>query len=101
LGKGGWKAKYDGKEIFLGDISATFYGMASRAGQIAMKGKKVHTSEGIERILPVTYTIGSWVENMVDYLRSAMSYTNSRTLDDFRNSDVVLVSRNTRDSVNK
>lgn len=101
LGKGGWKAKYDGKEIFLGDISATFYGMASRAGQIAMKGKKVHTSEGIERILPVTYTIGSWVENMVDYLRSAMSYTNSRTLDDFRNSDVVLVSRNTCDSVNK
>lgn len=101
LEKGGWKAKYDGKEIFLGDISATFYGMASRAGQIAMKGKKVHTSEGIERRLPVTYTMGSWVNNMIDYLRSAMSYTNSRTLDDFRNSDVVLVSKNTLESVNK
>ena len=101
LENGGWKAKYDGKEIFLGDISATFYGMASRAGQIAMKGKKVHTSEGIERRLPVTYTMGSWVNNMIDYLRSAMSYTNSKTLDDLRNAEIVLVSKNTLESVNK
>ena len=75
--------------------------MASKAGQIAMKGKKVHTSEGIEKTLPVTYTIGTWVENMIDYLRSAMSYTNSRTLDDLRQAEVVIVSNNTYHSVNK
>ena len=85
----------------IGEIKAKFYGMASKAGQIAMKGKKVHTSEGIEKMFDVTYTMGTWVENMTDYLRSAMSYTNSRNLDEFRQADVVLISQNTYNSVNK
>ena len=85
----------------IGRLEAKFYGMASKAGQIAMKGKKVHTSEGIEKTLPVTYTIATWVENMTDYLRSAMSYTNSRTLEDLKNAEVVIVSNNTYNSVNK
>jgi len=85
----------------IGDLNAKFYGMASKSGQIAMKGKKVHTSEGIEKILPVTYTMGTWVENFTDYIRSAMSYTNSRTLDDLREANVVVVSQNTYLSVNK
>ena len=85
----------------IGDLDAKFYGMASRAGQIAMKGKKVHTSEGIEKTLHVTYPMGTWVENMTDYLRSAMSYTNSRTLDELRQANVILDSQNTYNSVNK
>lgn len=98
----GWKGTFDGKEVFLGDIIAVFYGMASRAGQIAMKGEKTHTSEGIEKRLPVLYTMKTWVENMTDYLRSAMSYTGSRTLDDFRNNaKVIVISKNTYESVNK
>lgn len=98
----GWKGTFDGKEVFLGDITAVFYGMASRAGQIAMKGEKTHTSEGIEKRLPVLYTMKTWVENMTDYLRSAMSYTGSRTLDDFRNNaKVIVISKNTYESVNK
>ena len=98
----GWKGTFDGKEVFLGDITAVFYGMASRAGQIAMKGEKNHTSEGIEKRLPVLYTMKTWVENMTDYLRSAMSYTGSRTLDDFRNNaKVIVISKNTYESVNK
>jgi IMP dehydrogenase/GMP reductase len=100
------KMKVEGREVEkynhnIGALQAKFYGMASKAGQIAMKGKKVHTSEGIEKTLPVTYTIGTWVENMIDYLRSAMSYTNSRTLDDLRQAEVVIVSNNTYNSVNK
>ena len=66
-----------------------------------MKGKKVHTSEGIEKMLPVIYTIGTWVENMTDYLRSAMSYTNSRTLDDLKKSEIVVISQSTYNSINK
>ena len=85
----------------IGILEAKFYGMASKAGQIAMKGKKVHTSEGIEKTLPVTYTIATWVENMIDYLRSAMSYTNSRTLEELKKAEVVIVSNNTYNSVNK
>ena len=85
----------------IGPIYAKFYGMASRAGQIAMKGKKVHTSEGIEKMLEVTYTIKTWVENMTDYLQSAMSYTNSRTIDELKQASVVIVSMNTYNSINK
>lgn len=85
----------------IGPLEAKFYGMASRAGQVAMKGKKVHTSEGIEKTLPVKYTMATWVENMTDYLRSAMSYTGSRTLDELKNADVVVISKNTYESVNK
>lgn len=100
------KMKNDGRNVkkenhTIGNIQARFYGMASKAGQIAMKGKKVHTSEGIEKTLPVTYTMSTWVENMTDYLRSAMSYTNSRTLDELREAQVVLISQNTYNSINK
>ena len=85
----------------IGTIYAKFYGMASKAGQIAMKGKKVHTSEGIEKTLEVTYKMSTWVENFTDYMRSAMSYTNSKNLDDFRKSNVVVISNNTYNSINK
>jgi len=87
----------------IGRLEAKFYGMASKAGQIAMKGKKVHTSEGIEKTLPVTYTIATWVENMTDYLRSAMSYTNCRNLKEFKpnNVDCVIISPQTQKSINK
>jgi len=85
----------------IGKLEARFYGMASKAGQIAMKGKKVHTSEGIEKTLSVTYTMATWVENMIDYMRSAMSYTNSRTLDELKEAQVVIVSQNTYNSINK
>lgn len=98
--------KKNGREVEkenhpIGEVKAKFYGMASKAGQIAMKGKKVHTSEGIEKTLPVTYTMATWVENFTDYIRSAMSYTNSRTLDELREANVVLASQNTYNSVNK
>jgi len=87
----------------IGRLEAKFYGMASKAGQIAMKGEKVHTSEGIEKTLPVTYTIATWVENMTDYLRSAMSYTNCRNLKEFKpnNVDCVIISLQTQKSINK
>ena len=100
LDSDGWRGKYNGKEIYLGDISARFYGMASRAGQIALNGKKTRTSEGIEKTLPVLYTMSTWVDNFKDFLRSAMSYTNSKNLDDFRKSDVIVASANTVMSIN-
>jgi IMP dehydrogenase/GMP reductase len=99
MAKNGHKAEKENHAI--GTIYAKFYGMASRAGQIAMKGKKVHTSEGIEKMLEVTYTIKTWVENMTDYLQSAMSYTNSRTIDELKQANVVIVSMNTYNSINK
>jgi IMP dehydrogenase/GMP reductase len=90
------------KEHFLGDISAVFYGMASREGQIAMNGSKTKTSEGIKKIIPVKYTMAGWTENFKDYLRSAMSYVGASTLEEFGELAVLIVnSENAISVVNK
>lgn len=80
-----------------------FYGMASKAGQIAINGKKTKTSEGISKDLPVTGTIPQWTENMNAYLRSAMSYCNVRDIKDFNpeNVTVNIISSETKNSINK
>ena len=98
----GWRAKYNGKEIYLGDIKATFYGMASREGQIALNGAKTKTSEGIKKTLQVLYTMHGWSTNFMDYLRSAMSYLGVKDLNGFRDyANVIINSQNAVSAVNK
>ena len=98
----GWIAKYKGKEIFLGDIKATFYGMASREGQIALNGAKTKTSEGLKTILLVLYTMHGWTTNFMDYLCSAMSYLGVFTLEEMKKySTVIINSNNAVSAVNK
>lgn len=60
-----------------------FRGMSTK--EVQMKwGKAVPTtSEGVTRYRKVEYSLLQWVNNFEDYLRSAMSYTNSKTLSDF------------------
>ena len=83
------RGKYNAKledlkgEKFIGHIDVKFFGMASADGQKSISGKKTKTSEGITKYLPVKYTLAGWVENMISYLRSAMSYTNCTTLSEF------------------
>lgn len=99
-----WHLKNDrrGDDYFLGDISAVFYGMASREGQIAMNGSKTKTSEGISKVIPIKYTMAGWVENFKDYLRSAMSYVGAKNLRQFRTLAVLVVnSQNAISVVNK
>jgi len=67
----------------IGQIDVKFFGMASADGQKSINGSKTKTAEGITKYLPVKYTLKSWVENMISYLRSAMSYTNCFTLQEF------------------
>ena len=102
LENAGWRAKYNGKEIYLGDIKATFYGMASKEGQIALSGAKTKTSEGIKKTLPVLYTMHGWTTNFMDYLRSAMSYLGVKNLNGFRDyANVIINSQNAVSAVNK
>lgn len=90
------------KEEKDGELFATFYGMASREGQIAMNGKKTKTSEGIKKLLKVEYTMDGWTENFTDYLRSAMSYLDTKTLDEVREKAILIVnSQNAVNAVNK
>ncbi len=68
-----------------------FYGMASADGQIAINHKKTKTAEGITKMLPVEYKLHKWVENMQDYLRSAMSYCGAFMLKDFIGQQTLVV----------
>lgn len=83
------------------ELRKEYYGMASKKGQLAMNGIKTRTSEGLSTTLPVTYTMEAWVENMTDYLRSAMSYTNSKTLNDLKQANCIINSPATINSINK
>ena len=57
--------------------------MSTKAVQRSWGKSKLVTSEGITKYQKVEYTLEQWTENFKDYLRSAMSYCNAKTLDDF------------------
>jgi IMP dehydrogenase/GMP reductase len=98
----GWEGTYKGEKYNIGPVYATFYGMASREGQIAMNGAKTKTSEGVKKSLEVEYTMEGWTKNFADYMRSAMSYLGVNTLDDVREKTILLVnSQNAVNAVNK
>jgi GMP reductase len=66
------------------ELKKQYYGMSTKLAQKKMGAEKTKTSEGVVRYRPVEYTLAGWVENFDSYLRSAMSYSDSRTLDEFR-----------------
>lgn len=86
-----------------GELHKEFYGMASRDGQIAINGEKTKTSEGTKKFLPIIGTISQWTENMADYLKSAMSYCDIKDIKNFNanNVNTILISNNTKNSINK
>lgn len=86
------------------------HGMSTKEAQISgmiSRGEKVDksklkTSEGKTIVRDVQYSVGQWTENFEDYLRSAMSYTDCRTLDDFKGEcELTVKSRGTMMTVNK
>ena len=83
------RGKYNNKlkdlacDKFIGPIDVKFFGMASADGQKSINGQKTKTAEGITKYLPVKYTLKCWTENMISYLRSAMSYTDCKDVKDF------------------
>jgi len=86
-----------------------FYGMSTKQAQkeIAIASKSndhssMKTSEGVEKMIPCKYTIKQWTENFIDYLKSAMSYTGSTTLNNFRMfTNLIVNSNNEINAVNK
>ena len=92
----------EGKIFLIDKIYKVFYGMASKNGQIDINGKKLKTSEGITKTLECTTNLSKWTENMSDYLKSAMSYTNCTNLIQFKNNvDCIIISENSKKSINK
>ena len=78
-----------------------FRGMSTKAVQRKWGKLKLTTSEGVHRMNKVEYTLEGWTENFKDYLKSAMSYTNSKNLSSFRYSEFVFITENALNRYNK
>ena len=64
-------------------IEKKFRGMSTKEVQRKWGKSNLKTSEGVVRLRTVKYTLSGWTENFVDYLKSAMSYTDSKNLEQF------------------
>lgn len=69
-----------------------YYGMSTKKAQIENSNKELKTEEGIETIIPILYSIKEWSEDFISYLRSAMSYTDSFNLSEFKNAIYDIIS---------
>jgi len=58
-------------------------GMSTKEVQKLWGNKKLKTAEGIVKWNKVEYKLPSWIENFNDYLKSSMSYSNSRNLNEY------------------
>lgn len=75
-----------------------YKGMSTRDAQKGMGGNGTKTSEGISKAVEVKYPVSKLVNNIESYLRSAMSYTNSETIEEFNNSEIVVLGGNSYNS---
>lgn len=76
-------------------IKKRLIGMSTKEAQIAigraleepieLTPDMLKTSEGITTFDECKYTLNQWLENVVDYLKSAMSYCNCFNLEEFKN----------------
>ena len=83
-------------------LTKKFRGMSTKEVQKDWGKDNIKTSEGVIRYRPVEYTLSQWTENFESYLRSAMSYTNKKTLKEFRGEvDMNLISENSYKRFNK
>jgi len=80
----------------------TFRGMSTKEVQKDWGRTDVKTSEGVVRKQRVEYTLSGWVENFSHYLKSAMSYTDSLTINEFVGKpECIEVSQNSFNRYNK
>ena len=64
-------------------VQKYFRGMSTKEAQKAMGKSQLKTSEGAVRYRDIEYTLDTWTDNFIHYLRNAMSYTDCKTLDEF------------------
>jgi hypothetical protein len=77
------------------EVYKYYRGMSTKEVQKFWKRDILRTGEGITKWNRVEYSLSGWVENFIDYLKSAMSYTDSRNLKEFiRNVNWVKITQN-------
>jgi len=91
------------KKIYkLFPVYKEYRGMSTKEAQKIIGNGDVKTSEGLVKYNKVKYCIKDWTTKFEDYLRSAMSYSNSLTLSDFKgDANYVLISSNTSQRLKK
>lgn len=78
-----WIRTQTSSEIKYWKCYREYYGMSTKRAQKEFGKEGNKTEEGVSTRIPVQYTLEEWITSFTDYLRSAMSYTNSTTLSDF------------------
>ncbi len=77
------------------NLKKEIFGMSTKKAQCMIKSDcDLKTAEGISKTVDVKYTMAQWVENMIDYLKSAMSYCGCRTLEQFIGKQLLKVQSN-------
>jgi glutamate synthase domain-containing protein 2 len=83
-------------------VKKKFYGMSTKTAQKKWGNEKIRTSEGVVRYRKVKYRLDEWVNNFDHYLRTAMSYTNARSIYEFiGNVNFNLISNNAKNRFKK
>lgn len=72
-----------------------YYGMSTRIAQAETSNISNKTSEGIAKHVEIKYPVKKWLNNVESYLRSAMTYTNSKTIEDFNKSEIIILGGST------
>ena len=68
-----------------------YYGMSTKKAQKLTGGSGNTTAEGISKPIPVEYPIAKWADNMASYMRSCMSYTGCKTIEEMRKETELII----------
>ncbi len=104
-----WKYNQYSNEVINGSglskshtLIKEVYGMSSKKAQQLMGKTDLKTSEGKIEKIEIKYTMKQWRDNMIDYMKSAMSYTGKRHLNEFiGNVDIIHLTGNASQGFNK
>jgi IMP dehydrogenase/GMP reductase len=61
-------------------LKKKFRGMSTKEVQRTWNKLNIKTSEGVSRIYDINYTLDSWTKNLIDYLKSTLSYTDKQNI---------------------
>lgn len=80
------------------EVNKEVFGMSTRKAQIQINNanglySNLKTSEGLVKKQQVEFNLKEWSIQEMDYLKSAMSYTNSRNLEEYHNSNWIRISQ--------
>ena len=65
--------------------------MSTKKAQKLTGGSGNTTAEGISKPIPVEYPIAKWADNMASYMRSCMSYTGCKTIEEMRKETELII----------